>query len=225
MLLIAMGTAIASIISIVGSYFDRYGNRVHYIGKLWSRVNLFLSGVSVEVRGIEHIKKGQPYIVMSNHQSYYDVWALIAYLPLQLRWVMKLELREIPIFGLGCERVGHIYIDRSDSEKSHKSLEVAGEKIRAGASVVFFPEGTRSPDSSMLPFKKGGFVIALAAGVPILPITVIGGRNILRKGSMRILPGKMQIIIHEPISIEGYTRETKEELMAKVRVVIEKDLR
>ncbi|HOR93852.1 MAG TPA: lysophospholipid acyltransferase family protein, partial [Spirochaetota bacterium] len=101
--LVVVDTTILGILTIALSFFDPTGNTVHYIGVFWSRLNLFLSGVRVRVHGKENIKKNQPYIVMMNHQSYYDVWAVIGYIPLQLRWVMKMELRKVPIFGLGCE--------------------------------------------------------------------------------------------------------------------------
>ncbi|MEW6528069.1 MAG: lysophospholipid acyltransferase family protein [Spirochaetota bacterium] len=223
-LIVIVDTTILGIITILLSFFDPTGNTVHYIGVFWSRLNLFLSGVRVRVHNKEYIKKDQPYIVMMNHQSHYDVWAAIGYIPLQLRWVMKMELRRIPIFGLGCERMGHIYIDRGDSHQAHESLKAAGEKIRNGASVVFFPEGTRSPDGKLLPFKKGGFVIAIESRVPILPITGLGSRAILPKGSMAIRPGTIDLIIHPPIDVTGYTQENKEELMERVRAVIQSKL-
>ena len=161
---------------------------------------------------------------MANHQSHYDVLALIGYLPLPLKWVMKMELRKVPIFGIACEKVGHIYIDRGNSEKAQKSLKAAVEKIQAGSSVVFFPEGTRSSDGKLHSFKKGGFVMALEAQVPILPVTVVGGRKVLPKTSLRILPGNMKIIMHKPIPVNEYTYETREKLIEQVRKVIEKDL-
>jgi len=224
LLFFAINTAILGGVVFILCCFDPTGNIAHYIGKFWARMNLFFTGVLVSIEGSEHIDGERSYVIMSNHQSHFDVLALIAYMPLQLRWVMKLELREIPIFGYCCEKMGQIYIDRGRSEKAHKSLEIAGEKIRNGASVVFFPEGTRSPNGKLLPFKKGGFVIALEAKVPILPVTVVGGRNVVPKGSLRILPGRMKIIIHEPIEVEGYSYERREELVEQIRGVIEKDL-
>ena len=222
--LIALDTAVASTMCVLAAYFDPRGSGVDFISACWAKFNLALSGVPISISGDELIDKDQPYIVMSNHQSYYDVFALIGYLPLRLKWVMKMELSKIPIFGSACEKVGHIYIDRGNSERSQKSLKAASEKIRAGSSVVFFPEGTRSTDGKLQPFKKGGFVMALEAKVPILPITVVGGRKILPKKSLRIMPGSMKIIIHAPIPVTKYTYETKEILIKRVREVIEKDL-
>ncbi|MBW2595897.1 MAG: 1-acyl-sn-glycerol-3-phosphate acyltransferase [Deltaproteobacteria bacterium] len=221
--LFALDTAVASTMAMIAAYFGSQ-EKVDYVSRSWAKLNLMLSGVSMSVIGDEFIDENQPYIVMANHQSYYDVFALIGYLPLPLKWVMKMELRKIPIFGICCEKVGHIYVDRGNSEKARKSLKAAGRKIRAGSSVVFFPEGTRSPDGNLQRFKKGGFVMALEANVPILPVTVVGGRKILPKGSLRILPGNMKIIIHEPIPVDEYTYETKEKLIERVRGAIEKDM-
>jgi 1-acyl-sn-glycerol-3-phosphate acyltransferase len=224
-LILIVDTFILGGLTILLSPLDSSGNKVHYLGKLWSRMNLFLSGVRVRVRGLERLRRDRPFILMSNHQSLYDVWAIIGYIPLQLRWVMKKELRKVPIFGYGCARMGHIYVDRGDSEKAKKSLEAAGKRIRSGASVIFFPEGTRSPDGKLLPFKKGGFVVALAAGVPILPMTVNGSREILPKGNAIPMPGVIDITIHEPVAVDGHTYETRDRLMAEVRQVIECGLR
>ena len=222
--LIALNSAVVPTMAAFAAYLNSQGNWADHISRFWGRLNLALSGVSLSVSGDEFIEKNQPYIVMANHQSHYDVFALIGYLPLPLKWVMKMELRKIPIFGIACEKAGHIYVDRGNPEKAQKSLRAAGKKIRAGSSVAFFPEGTRSPDGKLQPFKKGGFFMALEAGVPILPVTVVGGRKILPKKSLRILPGNMKIIIHEPIPVDEYTYETKEKLMERVRKVIEKDM-
>jgi len=221
---LGINTAVLGILVIITSIADPTGNFVHYIGKFWSRINLFFVGAKINITGIEHIRKGSSYIIMSNHQSQFDVWSLIGYLPLQLRWVMKKELRKVPIFGLGCERMGHIFIDRHNPDKSHEELQVLKDKFSTGASVVFFPEGTRSPDGKLLPFKKGGFVMSLQTGIPVLPITINGSRLLLPKDSTKFTPGTIHIIIHEPVPIDGYTYENKELLMVKVRQVIESGL-
>ncbi len=223
-LFVILDTAVLGTATIVFSFLDPTGNHVHYIGKFWARLNLLLSGVRIRLVNQDRIDTGRPYIVMSNHQSHYDVWALIGYMPLQLRWVIKIELRKIPIFGLGCQRMGHIFIDRGNPERAYKSLEVAGEKIRNGASVVFFPEGTRSPDGKLLPFKKGGFTIAFVAGVPILPITVRGSRAVLPKGTARVRPGTIELVVHDPVPLDGYSPENRDELMERIKTTIDTGL-
>jgi len=222
--ILVLDTLILGILVIFISIFDKWGRRVHYLGKLWSRMNMFFSGVRVRVDGLEKFDRKKSYIVMPNHQSLYDVWALIGYIPLQLRWVMKKELRKVPLFGFACARMGHIYVDRGDSQRAKKSLEVSHNLLKNNLSVVFFPEGTRSPDGKLLPFKKGGFVIAIETKIPILPITINGSRYILPKGSMRCIPGTIHITIHDPVSVEGFTYENKEKLMDIVKNKIEQSL-
>jgi len=201
-------------------------NFVYRVGGFWSRLNLALTGVKVTVSGMENIEADQPYVVMANHQSLYDVWALIGYLPMQLRWVIKFELRRVPVFGLGCHRMGHIFIQRGVSEQARTSLEEAAAKIRNGTSVFFFPEGTRSPDGRLLKFKRGGFHVAQVAGVPILPITVNGGIKILRRSSLWLRPGRMEIIIHPAVAMtEGEGNANRNLLLEEVRATIERDLR
>lgn len=219
-LLFALDTSVLGVTVIITSIFDSSGNTVHYIGKFWSRMNLALTGVRVNIAGLENIRPGKPYIVMSNHQSHYDVWTLIGHIPLQLRWVMKKELRAIPIFGYGCGRMGHIYIDRRNPGQSHHELEAVREKFSAGSSVVFFPEGTRSPDGNLLPFKKGGFVMSILHGVPILPVTIHGTREVLAKGSFMPMPGRIDVMIHPPVKPGEYDMTTKESLMERVREII-----
>ena len=213
---LGLNTAFLVVVILLLVRFDVNGNKVHYIGKFWSRMNLLFSGVSVKMHGLENIEKGQPYVVMLNHQSHVDVWALIGYLPLQLRWVMKQELRDIPFFGIGCERMGHVYIDRKNPEKSHEELKSLHEKFASGTSVVFFPEGSRN-EGELLPFKKGGFVIALQGKVPILPIAINGSRSVLPRGSKKVIPGRIDVYIHTPVSVDSYSYESKEQLMETVR--------
>jgi len=223
-ILFLLDTFLCAVAAISAASFGSQ-NWGHAVARFWSRLNLALSGVSASLEGEDRIDENQPYVVMANHQSHYDVFALMGLIPLQLRWIIKMELRKIPVFGYACEKVGYIFIDRGNHEKAMESLKAAGEKIRGGASVIFFPEGTRSVDGTLRTFKKGGFVIALEARVPILPVTVLGGKEILPKGSLRILPGEMKLIIHDPIPVDGYTYDTKEKLMEKVRAAIEADLK
>jgi len=204
---------------------DKNNNFGYQIGKFWSRLNLTLTGTSLIVTGMEKIERKRSYVVMSNHQSHFDVWAIISRLPLSLRWVMKIELRSIPIFGIGCEKLGQIYVDRSNPLNAIKCLDNAKSKIAAGASVVFFPEGSRSEDGRLQVFKKGGFYMAIDTVTPILPITVNGGRFALPKGHPFMMkPGKMEMIIHDTIEVKGLSADDMDMLMGKVRETIEGSL-
>jgi len=213
------------IISFIPGLDPKMNFSYHYVARFWAWLNLALTGTRVKIKGMEKINKRKSYVVMSNHQSHFDVLTLIGHIPLQLRWVMKIELRSIPVFGIGCERLGMIYVDRSDSEKAHESLERAKSKISDGSSVIFFPEGTRSPDGRLIEFKKGGFYMAIETQTPILPITINGSRFALPKGKPYLMrAGKIEVIIHDPIDVKGLTLEDRDLLLTKVRAIIEKDL-
>ncbi len=153
---------------------------MHNCGRIWGIVSLWLAGVRLRVEGVEHLPGGdQPVIFAGNHQSNFDILCYFAGLRLQFRWMAKQELFRIPLFGLAMRRCGYISIDRRDRRKAMKSMLAAAEQIRNGTSVVIFPEGTRSEDGHLQEFKKGGFLIALKAQVPIVPVAISGSRNVL----------------------------------------------
>jgi 1-acyl-sn-glycerol-3-phosphate acyltransferase len=145
---------------------------------------------------------------------------MLGHLPVQFRWLAKMELFKIPIFGRAMRKAGYISIDRYDRESAFKSLDVAAKKIKSGISVLIFPEGTRSRDGKIRPFKKGGFVLAIDSGVPIVPVVIKGTFAIMNKGKFRVNPGHVSMIVHKPIDTAAYTRETKEGLMESVRRVM-----
>lgn len=224
LIFIILDTLILGLIVIVLSVFDRKGKQVHYIGKFWSLLNIYVSGTRLKIIGKEKIDTKRSYVVMSNHQSLFDVWALIGKIPLQIRWIVKKEIRKMPVFGYALERMGHIYIDRQDRENSYMGLNAAAREIREGTSVIIFPEGTRSPDGKLLKFRLGGASIALRAGVHILPVTVNGGRFALPKKTLGLMPGKMEIIVGDPIDPKQFNEDSKAELMSTVKSAIEKNL-
>jgi 1-acyl-sn-glycerol-3-phosphate acyltransferase len=189
-------------------------------GTAWARTNIWLTPVLVRVRGREHIQKGQSYVVVSNHQSQYDIFVLYGWLGLDFKWVMKQELRQFPVLGKACASLGHIFIDRSDRTAAIESINAAKQKIQNGTSVIFFPEGTRSKTGQVGTFKKGAFKMALDLGIPLLPITIAGTRDILPTGTLDIFPGKADLIIHPPVPVEGYTEENLNELILVVRDII-----
>ena len=224
LIFLILNTILLAIVIILISVFDKRGNLVHYIGKFWSLLNVYLSGTRLSIKGKEKIRKGQSYIVMSNHQSLFDVWALIGKLPIQIRWIIKSDLMKIPVFGYALERMGNIYIDKRRRKDAIYGLEKAITKIRTGTSVVLFPEGTRSLDGRLLTFQKGGAAIALKSGVPILPVTVNGGRFVLPKGTLALMPGMIRIIVGDEIDPKAFKENERELLMARVKAAIEKEL-
>lgn len=183
------------------------------VASFWGRVNLWWSFVSISVSGREHMQPGQSYIVVSNHQSYYDIYALYGFSGIDLRFVMKQELRNIPVLGWICDVMGHIYLDRTNIEAAINSLQTAREKIAGGKSIVFFPEGTRSPDGRLQAFKRGAFKMAVELDLPILPVTLQGTSEILPAGRWDLFPGHIHLAIHPPISVAGLTQTDTRALM------------
>ncbi|HJZ39507.1 MAG TPA: lysophospholipid acyltransferase family protein [Bacteroidales bacterium] len=195
----------------IGSFFG---------GVIWSRLNTILTPVFVGVSGRNNIRKGASYVVISNHQSIYDIFLIYGWLGIDIKWIMKKELAKIPGVGFGSRKVGHIFLDRSNSRVALESLNEAKKKLVNGISVVIFPEGTRSKTGQMGPFKKGAFKLALDLGLPLLPVSISGTKDILPTGSLNIFPGKVRMIIHEPIGINNYSEETLKDLMARSMQVI-----
>jgi len=187
---------------------------LHNYARLWARVGLRLAGVRLKVSGQEHLHAGEPVIYMSNHASNFDILALFAGLPGQFRWLAKEELFRIPLFGLAMRRAGYIPLDRSDRKKALHSMTEAAKRIRGGASVVIFPEGTRSADGTLQPFKKGGFLIALKAGVPVQPVAISGSFAIMPKTSRRIHGGLIEVRILPAIATAELAAADTEKLLA-----------
>ncbi len=173
------------------------------VGGLWARVIGWLTPMFVSVDGEEHIDPKQTYVVVCNHSSQYDILLVYGWLDLDLRWVMKEELRKMPGIGAGCEKVGHIFVDRSDPESARRAINEALARIGDGVGILFFPEGTRSLDGRLKPFKKGAFRLAVDEQLPILPLTLLGTHEILPAKSAMLRPGKARIVIHPPIDPTG----------------------
>jgi 1-acyl-sn-glycerol-3-phosphate acyltransferase len=198
-------------------------NSLHKVARIWASIILKISGVKVEVIGLENVLRDKPQVFMSNHQSDFDIFIVLAFIPGQFRWIAKKELFRVPFFGTAMRNAGYIEMDRQNHERAMKSLEIASQKIREGKSVMSFPEGTRSLDGKIKGFKQGMFHLALQAGVPVVPISIIGASEIMPKRSLKINPGKITMVIDTPIDVTPYTPETRQELMEKVRGVIVKN--
>jgi 1-acyl-sn-glycerol-3-phosphate acyltransferase len=214
---VAAATLVLGLLAIALSLSARTGRNVHRVAQVWGRSILAVSGVQVRVEGRERIDPGAAFICMSNHQSNFDIPVLLGYLPMPFRWLAKAELFKIPIFGRAMRGAGYIPIDRSDRPAAIDSLRKAADAVRSGVSVVIFPEGTRSPDGRLKPFKKGGFVMAIEAGVPIMPVALRGTFDIMPKSRLLIRPAEVTLAIGAPIATTGYRLHTKETLMEDVR--------
>ncbi len=212
-------TVVIASIVILSSFFSRTGNGPHLLARFWANSILWVSRVKVTITGAEKLDPDRSYIYMPNHQSNADIPLLLGRLPVQFRWLAKAELFRIPIFGRAMRGVGYISIDRSNRKSAFESLERAARTIRGGTSVLIFPEGTRSRDGRILPFKKGGFVLSVDAGVPIVPIIIRGTRDIIPKGHFLIRPAPVTMEILDPVETADYTRKTKDQLLERIRSI------
>lgn len=203
------------------SFVTRGGKYPHLIARAWARAILCAASIRVRVVGLENIDPKKSYIYMSNHLSYFDIPVLLGHLKVQFRWIAKAELFTIPIFGGAMKGAGYVSIDRSNRKAAFESLRQASENIRNGVSVMIFPEGTRSGDGKVRMFKKGGFVMAIDAGVPIMPVVIHGTRQIMRKDASVIRHGNVVLEILKPIEASEFTRKNKEELMDLTRTAIQ----
>ncbi len=195
---------------------DKPGGLFEKAPRWWSSAVLWAAGIKVRVHGMENAATGEPHIFASNHISWFDVPALARILP-RYKFVAKAELFKVPIFGRGMRAVGMIEIQRENRKAAFGAYDIAAERIRSGSSVVVFPEGTRGHAYPLRPFKKGPFVLAIAAGVPIVPIIVHGTIEIMPKGSLWVQPGTIDVHLLEPVSTSGVDYDHREALMQTVR--------
>jgi 1-acyl-sn-glycerol-3-phosphate acyltransferase len=220
-LFIAVFTIGGSLVAIGLRLFDRTGDRVVDLARFWSRLVLALGGVKIEVTAKAPLDPQKPYVFMANHLSTVDIWALFAALPaFRLRMIAKKQLGWIPLFGWAMRAGRFIFIDRANAVSSRRSIEEAKERIRQGTPVLLFPEGTRSRDGALLPFKKGGFHLAIDAGVPIVPIALAGTREAMPRGSLFIRARPVRVTIGEPVPTAGCTPEDRNELVERVRAQV-----
>ena len=180
--------------------------------RTWARLILAVSGVKVRVEGMEKLDRNKPYIFTANHQSQYDIFCLQGWFDWDFRWLAKKELFQIPIFGPALRRSGSIPVDRASGRKALKSLAEAAERIKNGCSVIIFPEGTRSPDGALRSFKVGGMVIAIKAGVGVVPMAICGTRKILPKGKLLPRSGEVVIRLGTPVDASSFDLKQKQEL-------------
>ncbi len=206
-------TLLTSVAGLIGTaVFRMSATQAQCFPRLWGRIILWLSGARVMVRGGSSLSHGRPYIFAANHQSQFDIFALQGYLDFDFRWLAKQELFKVPVFGAAMRRVGYIPVDRSHSRAAVHSLDEAARRIADGTSVVIFPEGTRSPDGALLPFKSGAMVLAIKSGVPLVPVAIHGTHAILPKGQLLARSGRIMISIGEPIETRGYRLKEKGDL-------------
>jgi 1-acyl-sn-glycerol-3-phosphate acyltransferase len=218
-------TVPAALVTILFGLFDPHGKHVYFVTRFWSWMILAIGGVTIRVYGLSRLDAGQQYLFMVNHQSNIDIPVLVQSLPaFQLRSIAKKELLWVPFFGWALWAGKHIIVDRADGAGARGSLKKAEARIRGGISVVVFPEGTRSPDGRLLPFKRGGFLLAAKTRTAIVPVTINGSGKSLAKGEWRLRAGVVEVHVSEPISMTDHRPGTLRALATDVQRLIAKNL-
>ncbi len=195
---------------------------VEKIIKVWARLIVKTAGIDLHVENVELIRADQRYILVANHYSYFDIPCIFAAIPQPIRFLAKVSLFKIPIFGWAIARAGFIPIDRKNRRTAVKSFDMAADRIRKGNTIVVFPEEGRSRTREMRPFQRGGFLLALKSQLPIVPIAVDGTFDVFPVGARRVTPGRVTIKVTEPIPTAGLTLKAKESLAAESRARIER---
>jgi 1-acyl-sn-glycerol-3-phosphate acyltransferase len=191
-------TIVLGAVSIASSLFDRRGYTAHRCARLWSAAILKTTGVKVKIVGLERVSPDTTYVFVSNHQSIYDIPVIFASLPFQLRIIAKASLARFPVLGWHLRRGGHLFVDRRHPDRAG-ILARWRRLVSEGLSLIIFAEGTRSWDGRVAPFKAGSFLLAIEAGLPVVPVAVINTRAVMPKGRLRTEPADVQLVIHDPI--------------------------
>ena len=202
--------------AVISGLFNPYSNFSNAIVRVWAKSLLWASGITVDILGQEKLDLQQPVIYMANHQSTFDIMAGVVAIPGTVRFIAKKELFRIPVFAQGMRMVGMISIDRGNSREAQKSLADAAERMKRGVSVIIFPEGTRSRDGKIHRFKKGGFVLAIKGKFPIVPVVIRGSFGIMRKKSLKVGQGKIEVEFLPAVSTQSYSYEQRNILLREV---------
>jgi 1-acyl-sn-glycerol-3-phosphate acyltransferase len=223
----AVFSIVMATVELIISPFNRTGNLYHALARVHARGVLAVCGVKVIVEGLEKVDFSRNYIYVSSHASFFDIPAVLVGIPDQIRIVYKKELEWVPIWGWALKLGGvYISIDRKKGQDAVQSLEKAAEKMRKGASVLLFPEGTRSPDGNLQPFKRGAFNLAMKAGVPIVPLAINGSFNIMTRHSWKINSGTITLVLDTPIQIpQANGKETELQLRDTVHNIVQRNYR
>jgi len=217
--LAALVTGVLVLVGLVVGLVDRSGGRVRRLSGTWARLMLGLARVQVSVEGATRAPAG-PAVYAANHASALDILVVFAHLPVDFRIVHKRSLYLIPLFGWSLWLAGHIGIDRSHPFRARRSLDVAARRIREGANVFVFPEGTRTPGPDVGPFKRGSFRLAIDAGVPVVPVSLVSIRDVVPGTMLSLRPGRVTLRMHAPVPVEGRDRDDADALASEVREIV-----
>ncbi len=216
---IAVYTIVLGTLSLTSSLFQRTGYFAHWCARTWSRLILVTTGVHVEVTGLDLVARDRTYVFVSNHQSIYDIPILFWSLPYQLRIIAKESLGSFPFLGWHLRRTGHMLVDRRRPDRS-KIFGWASRLTSSGLCLIVFPEGTRSRDGRVGRFKGGSFYLALEAGLPVVPISVVGSRHVMLKDRLATYPGHVKLVVHEPIETRDLAGTDPRAFAERVRRII-----
>jgi len=217
---IGVYTIVLATLSVASMFVDRRGYLAHGCARLWSWLILATTGVAVKATGIERLTPGRTYVFVSNHQSIYDIPILFCTLPYQLRIIAKKSLGNFPFLGWHLRRTGHLLVDRRNPDQRAIFKQWA-ELVSKGLSLIVFPEGTRSPDGRVGRFKAGSFMVAIQAGLPVVPVAVAGSRHVMRKGRLRTCPGRVQLFVGAPVETQGHFEASIEDAKRLAELVRE----
>jgi len=212
-----VATLIGSLLAYPLGLANRSGDLVLTLARVWSRVLLGSAGVKLRVTARAPLDPKRPYVVMANHLSMVDIFAIFVAVPVPLRFIAKKQLGNIPLFGWAMRAGRFIFIDRQNATSARRSIDAAADRIRQGCSVVIFPEGTRSRDGKLAAFKKGGFHLAINSGAEVVPVAIRGSREIMPRGAVFMRAGVVDIEIGEPISTAGLGPNDRQKLLEQVR--------
>ena len=216
--LIILATIVLGAVNLLASLFETDGRRQIAIAQFWSRLIIRIAGVKLSVRGLENIQPNGSYVFASNHLSYMDTPVVLGHIPVQFRFLAKKGLFSIPFLGYHLHRAGHIAVPREDPRGAIKAMTTAAEVIQQrGISILIFPEGGRTRDGAIQEFKDGASYIAIKAGVPIVPVALLGTREVLPMGSLNIRPGRVAMRVGEPIPTAGLTLKDRAALTEQVK--------
>ncbi len=216
---IGVYTTILGSLSLASSLVDRSGHFAHGCARLWSWLILATTGVSVDVKGLDRLVAGTTYIFVSNHQSIYDIPVVFSSLPYQLRIIAKESLGSFPFLGWHLRRTGHLLVDRKNPDRAG-ILRRWKALVDQGLSLIIFPEGTRSQTGRVGIFKAGSFLMAIEAGLPVVPLSVDGTRRVMRKGELTTRPGHATLVVHPPLETTGLTVSDARGFAQKVREIV-----
>jgi 1-acyl-sn-glycerol-3-phosphate acyltransferase len=215
------GTITFGLAAVMTAWIPPPGATMTWCARTWSRCWLAASGVRVRASLPPEVEPGEGYVFLANHCSWYDIPALLSSLPGRVRFAAKRGLFQVPFLGWAMKSGGFLPVDRQDRSRAREAFAVAVEELGSGGSVLFFPEGTRSPDGQLLPFQRGGFLLALKSGLRVVPVGVRGSFEVMPRSSFRVRPGVIHVRFGEPLDPAEYGLRGRKELMEEVRRRIE----